>query len=162
MLKKTITLGLIIVLGFSLSGCNLLSRIQEAFGLQETETEKKIPQETATPEATLVPTAIPEASPAEESIETQLKKAFSLKFGNPVSDVNLTISKETPTHASGVVSFGGEMGGGWWLAAKVASTWKLVADGNGTVMCDYVEPYGFPTSMVPECWDEATETLKTF
>lgn len=156
MLKKIITLGLIIVLGFSLSGCNLLSKIQE------TEPEKKIPQETATPEVTVVPTSMPEATPAEESIETQLKKAFSLKFGNPVSDVNLTISKETPTHASGVVSFGGEMGGGWWLAAKVASTWKLVADGNGTVMCEYVEPYGFPTTMVPECWDEATETLKTF
>ena len=162
MLKKTITLGLIIVLGFSLSGCNLFSRIQEAFGPQETETEKETPQETATPKETIVPTAIPEASPAEESIETQLKKAFSLKFGNPVSDVNLTISKETPTHASGGVSFSGEMGGGWWLAAKVGSTWKLVADGNGTVICDDVEPYAFPTSMVPECWDEATGTLKTF
>ena len=51
--------------------------------------------------------------------------------------------------------------GGWWLAAKTSGEWVIVADGNGTVLCSDIEDYDFPVSMVPECWDETTQTLVT-
>lgn len=42
------------------------------------------------------------------------------------------------------------------LAAKVNGTWKLIWDGNGTISCASIDPYNFPVSMVPECWNETT------
>ena len=91
----------------------------------------------------------------------QIKEAFAEKYNKVLNDVSAEISENNGTYAKGLVNFAGEIGGGWWLDYK-DNTWVIVADGNGTVMCSFVEPYDFPTTMVPECWDENTNTLKTF
>jgi len=81
---------------------------------------------------------------------------MAAKHSKPVADVELTISKNTGTHATGGVTFAGEMGGGWWLAAKSGGNWVIVQDGNGTMDCAVIAPYNFPNTIVPECLDEAT------
>ncbi len=95
----------------------------------------------------------PEQSEPTLSAQEQLRQAFADKFETEVSNINLTITENTGTHASGGVKQEGAISGGWWLAAKDGQ-WKIVADGNGTVPCAAIEPYDFPVDMVPECWDE--------
>lgn len=86
---------------------------------------------------------------------------LATKHSRDAAEANLTVEEDTGTHAKGLVIFDGDIGGGWWLAAKADDKWVLVADGNGTVMCSDIDPYNFPTTMVPECWDETTQTLIT-
>lgn len=106
-------------------------------------------------EATVVPTTAATATPAASDLDL-IKAAMAAKHGKAVADVNLTISKNTGTHATGSVNFAGEVGGGWWLAAKSGGSWVIVQDGNGTMDCGVIAPYNFPNTIVPECWDEAT------
>lgn len=89
----------------------------------------------------------------------QIKEAFAKKYSKPIDEVNVTINKNTGTHTSGSVKFTGEMGGAMWLAYNDGTKWIIVFDGHGTIPCSAIEPYDFPTDMVPECWDEATSKL---
>lgn len=100
-------------------------------------------------------------TPKTESDLEQIKKALAKKYSKLVNEVTVTIDQSTATHAAGGVAFAEEVGGGWWLAYKDTSSWIIVDDGNGTVSCQKIEPYNFPTSMAPECWNEATNTLIT-
>ena len=84
---------------------------------------------------------------------------MATKHSKPVTDTQITINENTGTHASGLVKFAGEIAGGWFLAAKTTGDWQIVADGNGTVICADIDPFKFSTTMVPECWDDSTQTL---
>lgn len=113
---------------------------------------------------TVVPTSVPTVLPTkaeEKSTLEQIREAFAQKYSKPISEVEVTVSKDTGKYASGGVKFAGEIAGAWWLGYKGNTGWIVVADGNGTVMCASIEPYNFPVSMVPECWDEATSKLIT-
>lgn len=94
-------------------------------------------------------------SPTPEiSDEDAITKAFADKYQKKTSDIKLKLSQNTGSLAQGSVSFKGEQGGGWWLAAKDAkSNWIIVQDGNGYVSCEAIKPYNFPKSMIPECVD---------
>lgn len=103
----------------------------------------------------------PEKSPFEEPKEPetksdldQIREAFAEKYSKPIEDVDVNISENTGTHASGGVRFAGEMGGGMWLAYNDGEKWLITYDGHGTISCEAVDPYGFPTEMISECWDE--------
>lgn len=84
----------------------------------------------------------------------QIKEAMAERHGKPVGETIINISKNTGTHATGGVKFEGEVGGGWFLAAKKDGKWVIVDDGNGTISCEVIEPWDFPSSIVPECVDE--------
>lgn len=101
-------------------------------------------------------TNIPEKK---ESDIDLLKQAMAKKHNKSLADVDLSINKNTGVYAIGSVKFQGDVGGGWWLAAQKGSEWVIVADGNGTVMCQDIAPYNFPTDMVPECWDTVNNKL---
>jgi len=88
-----------------------------------------------------------------------IKEAFAKKYNKSIDDVSVKVSKSTATLASGGVGFAGEMGGGWFLAAKVGDKWVIVDDGNGTISCQKIAPYNFPVSMVPECYDEVKQDV---
>lgn len=114
--------------------------------------------ETETP----LPTTQPTLAPAPQaSDEDQIRQAMATKHNKSVADTDISINENTGTHASGVVKFAGEIAGGWFLAAKTTGDWQIVADGNGTVICADIDPFNFSTTMVPECWDDTTQTLIT-
>lgn len=72
------------------------------------------------------------------------------KYSRPVSEVNVTVTKEVPGFASGSVSFGrgGPGEGGMWLAV-LGNGWDVVWDGNGSVDCDKMRrEYGFPDTIL--------------
>ncbi len=85
-----------------------------------------------------------------------IKKYITLKRGGDENALTITVSKIEGNYAQGGASAQG--GGGMWFAAKQDGTWRLVWDGNGTIDCASFSLYpNFPTSMVPECYDSATQ-----
>lgn len=83
-----------------------------------------------------------------------IKEAIYKLLGSDASVVNVTISKNTGTHATGgAVDWASEVGGGYWIAAKSAGEWVGVYSGQSQPTCIQIDPYNFPTSMVPECLD---------
>ncbi len=124
---------------------------------------EQVPTATPTPtvEALSSPTPPPPTpTKAEEASDLeQIRQAMADKYNKSEEDANVTIQNNDGEYAKGGIVFEGEMGGGWWLAAKVGNDWIIVADGHGSVLCADIQGYDFPTSMVPECWDEATSTL---
>jgi hypothetical protein len=74
-----------------------------------------------------------------------LRNALASHLGTNASNLTITISQNTGSHARGGVD------NGYFLAAKVNGQWQIVADGQGTLNCQVVNQYGFPASMVPEC-----------
>jgi hypothetical protein len=88
------------------------------------------------------------------SVEQILTKLFSLKYEKPEEEIIVGISDRTDIYAMGGVSFKGELSGGWFLAAKLDGEWEIVQDGNGTIICQIIEPYDFPGDMVPTCYDQ--------
>jgi len=125
-----------------------------------TNKSKTSPVATPTPTVALRPTPTPTPKETKSALE-QIKEAFAKKYSKPITEVNVTISKNTGTHASGGVKFAGEIGGAMWLGYNDKGKWIIVFDGQGTIPCSAIEPYDFPTDMVPECWDEATSKLIT-
>jgi hypothetical protein len=88
------------------------------------------------------------------SVEQILTKLFSLKYEKPEEEIIVGISDRTDIYAMGGVSFKGEISGGWFLAANLDGEWEIVQDGNGTIICQIIEPYDFPGDMVPTCYDQ--------
>jgi hypothetical protein len=96
----------------------------------------------------------------------KIKELLAEKHDKDPNNIRLSFAQETENYLSGTVSFleegetepaPGNVGG--FLAARDGSgTWVLVFDGNGTISCEAVEPYNFPADMVPECFDEETQT----
>lgn len=119
-------------------------------------------EETSLPTTTTTPDPTPSVTPASQiSDEEQIHQAMATKHNKSVVDTDISINEISANHASGVVKFAGEISGGWFLAAKTTGDWQIVADGNGTVMCGDIDPFNFPTTMAPECWDDSTQTLIT-
>lgn len=105
------------------------------------------------------PTSIPTPLPTvnEESLlKTVIKEAIVAKSNGDGSSLDITVSKIEGNYAQGGAS--DEGGGGMWFAAKVNGVWKLVWDGNGVILCTDLTSYpDFPSSMIPGCYDEATQ-----
>lgn len=96
---------------------------------------------------------------SDESIIESLKLLFAQKYEKRIEDITVTISKREGNYLTGGVKFAGEIAGSYVLAAKVNNAWKIVFDGNGNWTCDVVDVVDFPSTLAPECWDDATMTV---
>lgn len=110
---------------------------------------------------TIIPTSSVQTPTIDETdlLKTVIKQALVAEHGSTANELTITVSKIQGNFAQGGASASG--GGGMWLAAKVNGNWKLVWDGNGTISCQDVNPYNFPASLVPECYDELTGKMVT-
>ncbi len=117
------------------------------------------------PQATITTTILfePTVQSVETDIQTAVAKALATKNNWQKWD-NLAV---TVTSNDGVYAKGGvkekdvEVGGGYWFAKKVGNEWIIVADGNGVILCSSVEKFpDYPVALIPECFDEATNTTK--
>jgi len=96
----------------------------------------------------------------EEAIVVQtIKEAIVAENnGEGSTTLEVTLSQIDGDFAKGMASDQG--GGGMWFAAKVNGEWELVWDGNGIIQCSDLTNYpDFPTSMIPECYDDATQDM---
>lgn len=90
-----------------------------------------------------------------------VKAGLVAEHGSGAANMTITVSKITGNFAQGGAKEPEAVGGGMWFAAKVGGLWKLVWDGNGTISCTSIDPYNFPVSMIPQCWNDATGKLIT-
>ncbi len=110
---------------------------------------------TGTPSAAVVTPTVDETA----TVIAAVKAGLVAEHGPDAASLTVTVSKIVGNFAQGSAS--ASAGGGMWLATKLTGTWKLVWDGNGSILCATVNPYNFPTTMVPQCWDDATQTTVT-
>ena len=104
-------------------------------------------------------TAIPSTDET-SLLKVIIKEALAAKHGSNADSLNISVSQIQADYASGGATDQG--GGGMWFAAKVNGAWKLVWDGNGSILCSDLTAYpNFPSSMIPECWNEQTQKLIT-
>ncbi len=159
---KTVKIVIIILIIAAVgSGYFLLNQQPEqSSAIPENEQQKTNQGSTTFEQVTDEPEST-ETNQDSTTLEYSLKNQFAEKFGEETNNFVIEISEETDKHAKGGITFPDSIGGGWWLAAKVDSKWLLVADGNGTVMCSDIEPYNFPSDMVPECYNQDTQQLIT-
>ena len=126
-------------------------------------TESGVVSVTPSPAAVTTTTASPSATQiADEniSIVSAVQAGLVSEHGPDAQSLDVTISKVEGDYAKGMA--GGPGGGGMWFAAKVNGNWILVWDGNGTINCSDISPYSaFPTDLIPQCWDTATQKLVT-
>ncbi len=116
--------------------------------------EEPCGEATTTPPVSLAPTVNETMV-----LQTVIKQQIVAKRGSSANNLTITVSKIDGNYATGGAS--AEGGGAMWLAAKVNGSWKLAWDGNGTIGCTDIAAYNFSVSMVPECWNDATQKLIT-
>jgi len=124
------------------------------------DSEAVIEEEATVEEETIIEE---EATVEEETIsdEDAIRQAMADKYDRNISEVDLEVGDNNGEYARGTVIFAGDIGGGWWLAAKTDGAWEIVDDGNGVILCSVIEPYDFPASMVQECYDDVNGTVIT-
>lgn len=118
-----------------------------------------VQQPTIVPTSSLLTTVPSPTIPQKSDIEG-IEEAFAKKYNKTVDQAEISISKKDDTHAWGSVKFAGEMAGGWFLAYKNPTDWIIVQDGNGTISCEAIAPYDFPSTMAPECVDKNGKLIK--
>ena len=122
---------IILIAGLFLGGCTLT-------GQQQTET--------------------PSAAPKQVKLDKELiKEALIAKNGPDFAKVVVEVTENTGRFATGAVGSG--PGGGMFFAAKVDGQWFIAWDGNGSIFCEDIEPYNFPNTMIPTCFDQQTQQL---
>ena len=97
----------------------------------------------------------------EEEAQIVIANLFAEKYSTNASEAIVAIDEIREDFISGGISFEGEMGGGYIFIALVDGEWEIVADGNGTIPCEPTDAVDYPVDMIPECWDEDTQTLIT-
>lgn len=88
-------------------------------------------------------------------ITSAIQQAFMTKYNKPESEVHVTVTQSTDTHARGGVKFGdGSGAGGNFLATMANGKWEIVFDGNGGIACKDLEQYQFPEEMIKDFCSE--------
>jgi hypothetical protein len=165
--KTTFLVILLIILGIGggyYLGTNYKFTLQPQNAV--TTTAPAIPTTTATPtDETILVTGTPSAAVVSPTTDetavliAAVKAGLVAEHGPDAATMTITVSKIVGNFAQGGAAATG--GGGMWFAAKVNGVWKLAWDGNGTISCTSVNPYNFPATMIPQCWDDATQKLVT-
>ncbi len=95
------------------------------------------------------PTATPTMEA--ENLAEEIQSILANKYARPVSEVKVTIIKQTEGYVGGSILFGqgGPGEGGMFLARKVGNIWEVVYDGNGNADCNKMrQEYGFPDEIL--------------
>ena len=166
--EKAIVFGIVLLLVglgggyYFATNYKLVPQISPAGSGSTTTPDTQQTSESLTPTSTQSITGSPTPTADETAaLITAVKAGLVAEHGSNASSMNVTVSKIQGNTAKGGAIDPGSVGGAMWLAAKVSGEWKLVWDGNGTISCEKTDPYDFPISMVPECWNEATGKLIT-
>ncbi|MCL4374706.1 hypothetical protein M1523_02490 [Patescibacteria group bacterium] len=86
-----------------------------------------------------------------------IKTALVQKHNWDPTQIEVTVSHNDGHYASGGVKETGAISGGYFFAVNDQGTWKIIADGNGTIECTSLTSYpDYPTSLIPECYNSTT------
>lgn len=97
---------------------------------------------------------------SEKPLLEAMTTAFSKKYARPADAFIVTVDTNMGPYAKGSIRFREEGDGGIWFAANVHGRWQLIYDGNGIIPCRHILLYpDFPSSLIPHCFDDTTQTL---
>lgn len=135
---------------------------QGAVSVTTAPAQSPTPQPTADQPLAGTPSAAT-VTPVDETatLIVAVKAGLVAEHGPDAANMTITVSKIVGNFAQGGAKEPEAVGGGMWFAAKVGGLWKLAWDGNGTISCTSIDPYNFPVSMIPECWNDATQKIVT-
>jgi len=138
--------GLIAYAGY-LAGFNKSQQTKATASSTPTAIQTVSLQNTVTPKTSTTATA---------SDESLIKQKMAEKFDTDASRVSIEFTNKDDNYALGTAGIEGEMGGGWFVAAKQDGEWLIIADGNGVIECAVLEEYDVPNTIVAECFNTAT------
>ncbi len=96
-----------------------------------------------------------EGCPAANDSELIRQALFKKNNWPENNSIAVTISFNDGRYAKGTVASQG--GGGYVFAAKVNGAWQIVTDGNGVISCSALTAFpDYPTTLIPECYDQST------
>jgi hypothetical protein len=116
-----------------------------------TTTEEIVPPFTEKTKSEIPPLRENQPAPADTIVdESAIKTALAAAHGKTSDDLTVKNAQITGNFARGGVSYapGGEGPSGLFLAFKKDGAWEIVFEGNGSVDCNTVEQYGFPSAML--------------
>jgi len=154
---KSLVIGLVLLILGVGAGYYFATNYKVTPKGQATTAPTGVVEVVATPTSTPTPSASSGQGVDEKAaLLVAVKAGLVAEHGPTASSMNVTVSKIQGNFASGGAVDPNSVGGAMWLAAKVNGKWVLVWDGNGTIPCETTDPYNFPVSLLPECWNEAT------
>lgn len=156
MLRTVVIIFAILVLGV---GAYFAGKYGVSISVNNKNTAAPIATQGEAPTSPATPAAAPIPSPSDNSVLiSAVKEGLVSEHGPDASSMNVTVSTVEGSYAKGMASSTG--GGAIWFAANTSGTWELVWDGNGTITCATLANYpNFPSTLIPECWNEATNKL---
>jgi hypothetical protein len=85
------------------------------------------------------------------SVLEAIEEVLAKKYIYAADILKVKITQQQGPYVKGTIHFKGETRESYFLAYKNEDNWSLVFDGNGTVVCEMIDDYNFPTTMVSEC-----------
>ena len=86
------------------------------------------------------------------SEDEKIKKAVYESTQTNPKEQEVLVEEKTQKHAKGTI--GGGAGGAVWYATNIDSKWKIIFTGQDIPPCATIDPYDFPSSMIPKCVDQ--------
>ena len=99
-------------------------------------------------------------TPSKEDEAAAVKAAVYKKLGTDSTKTEVIPGIISNSYVKGSIRDISETSGGYFIAAKTASGWAVVYDGQSTPTCAQLTPYNFPTDMIPECLDQNGKVIK--
>ena len=137
---------------------SMISNIEINCGILDAELSARA---TANPPEPIVNKTIKD----EEIVETDeeaITRIFKQQYPDYGAGEEIIIScnKKTTAHARCMAVFTGAYSAPYFLAVKINGSWIIPFIGQDAPLCVDIEPYNFPISMVPECWDSENKKWK--
>jgi hypothetical protein len=123
-------------------------------GLFENDPSTELPQD---PSATSEPAS---SAVAKQEDERLIREQIILNndWQNPET-VTVRIMEQIGNYYAGSIGFTDQPGGGLFYAVKQDGKMIVVFEGNGVPTCDKAKQYNIPKSMIPQCFDVASDQM---
>lgn len=124
--------------------------------------KEKIEADLPTPTATLFPTPIvvlPTPTPNRDQILADVRQSLINLHESVTPEPEIFVNRTSGPYASGSYQTTEPLASGWWLAAEIDGRWDIIAAGQGNILCQDLEGYDVPISLIPECYDATTGSV---
>jgi hypothetical protein len=86
-----------------------------------------------------------------------IKAALAASFEMSAEEIEITVERDSSAdYVTGYVNVGEGERGGIYFAARTKDGWEIAHNGTGIIECEKVDVYGFPTGLIPRCFDQTS------
>jgi len=88
-----------------------------------------------------------------------LREVFAAKYNKSDDNIFVAVDSEEGDYAKGSVDFDKSGYPATFYAYNQDGVWVIVAVENGVVACTTISGYSFPSSMIPQCYNQGSGTV---